>query len=100
MIDVPVLIGFDQTKCIGTLHIDETKLPIMADYVFAISYRVDQAGPKHQFDTIKELVAVSLQSDEEYFAYLKSNNVGPCSNGYDAGLQNHAMGVRISQDLP
>jgi hypothetical protein len=62
-----VTIDFDQNRTIGTLDIDETKLPKGDTYCFAIG------GRKHdpQYGDF-ELMEISLVTDENYLKYLKS----------------------------
>lgn len=64
---VPVLLNFDASEVIGTLQVDEAKLPPGHGYVFAIGYIVGNE------DSDDKLYSVSLQTDEQYLAYLESD---------------------------
>lgn len=73
MITVPVLINFNQSECIGSLTLDETKLPTKdTNYVFSLGYlveSVEKITPVEFFGEYK-LICVSLQTDEQYLQYL------------------------------
>lgn len=73
MIEIPITIGHDYTKIIGTMNIDETKLPPTADFCFGLGVRVheyftDTNGVKviSKFD----MVEVSIVDNLEYFNHL------------------------------
>ena len=69
MIDVPVKKG---NEVIGTMSVDETKLPDANDYVFIVNGTgtlTDKAGVVSAF----QLQEVWVQSDEEYARYLQWN---------------------------
>jgi hypothetical protein len=73
MITIPVLVGFDRDNCIGTLTLDETKLPEEhTNYVFSLGYMAETAEKVTpvEFFGKYELIAVSLQTDKQYLAYL------------------------------
>lgn len=63
-VTVPVMLGFDKERIIGSLRIKKDELPKTTDYVFTIGYRATSA-------TEGELFGVSLLSDKEYLNYLK-----------------------------
>lgn len=80
MITVPVLLEFDESKPIGYLTLDETKLPEKnTNYVFALGYLAEttkKITPVEFFGEYK-LISVALQTDEQYLRYL--NNGRQCS---------------------
>ena len=102
MITVPVLIDFDETKCIGSLVLDETKLPIKnTNYVFSLGYlaeTVEKFTPVEFFGEYK-LICVSLQTDEQYLRYL-TKNIGPASVTEAHNTPNVLDGVRLPGGLP
>ena len=67
---IPCTVFFDKTRSpIGTLSIDERKLPKGADYVFAIGGIVkEKVGNKI---TKFELLEISLVPDRNYKKYLE-----------------------------
>lgn len=73
MITVPVLIGFDQTRQIGTLNIDEKYLPEYSNYVFSIGYRANKLDlSPNRIDKVEALLEVSLLTDDQYIGFLRS----------------------------
>lgn len=66
MIKVPVYLNFSSAECIGTLNIDETKLPLTPDFCFALGYRITDGDRRY------ELVEVSTVSDETYVKYVNN----------------------------
>lgn len=64
MITVPVLLEFDEGQEIGTMQLDETKLPQRPNYVFAIGFHMA---------TPHRLMCVSLVNDKKYLEYLDSD---------------------------
>lgn len=73
MITIPVTLGFDNSNIIGTMEVDETKLPPTTDYCFAIGYYckgVDDKGKVIDF----ELREISVVLDRSYRNYLDKEN--------------------------
>lgn len=62
-VEVPVMLGFDKDKVIGSLKVKVEELPKTTNYVFTIGY-------KELGDNGHSLFGVSLLSDEEYSKYL------------------------------
>jgi hypothetical protein len=80
MITVPVVLGFDDRRKIGTLTIDEDALPETPDFVFALGYlskdaRLDANG--RVVTTSYDLICVSVQPDEAYAAFLANEKTRP-----------------------
>lgn len=71
---IQVVQEFDSSNAIGTMVIDETKLPPGDGYVFALAYLVKKSHVEDGKPVVDEmeLYQVSLMSDERYLAYLKS----------------------------
>lgn len=65
MKEIPVVLGFDPRRQIGTLRIDETQLPPTPDFVFALGYTTKGSGEGY------ELVAVSVVADSNYIRFLE-----------------------------
>jgi hypothetical protein len=70
MIEIPVMLGFDKEKVIGSLKINVEELPKTPEYVFSLGYRLLDAEGGHQ------LFGVSLLTDQEYKKYLKWDEAG------------------------
>ena len=102
MITVPVLIGFDNTKQIGVMTLDEKALPSEhANYVFSLGYlaeSVETITPVKFFGEYK-LMCVSLQTDEEYLGYLQQEQL-PVSVTVAPGTPNALDGVRLPDGNP
>lgn len=95
MITIPVLLGFDSTQLIGTLTLDETKLPPGVGYVFSLGYSPTEfeGDPLRDFNVKKaDLMCVSLQSDEQYLAYLNSKGFDRGDDSYRAALKEDRSG--------
>lgn len=63
MITIPILLNFDNDKVIGSLTVDETQLPTIPNYTFAIGYR-------YITEDSHELICTSVVLDKNYQAYL------------------------------
>lgn len=90
MITIPVLIGFDSTQPIGALTLDETKLSPGVGYVFALGYSPTEfdGDPMRDFNIKKaDLMCVSVQSDEQYLAYLNSKGFDRGDDPYGTALK-------------
>lgn len=72
---IPVLENFDETKPIGYVAIDMSKLPQSANFTFSIGYKVDglREGDQAPEDGAYELVSVSPVSDVSYVGYLEKH---------------------------
>jgi hypothetical protein len=66
MIRVPVLLGFDHARPIGTLELDEKQLPPGAGYHFALGYTILER--ENGVTTQIELVCVGLTPDDKFSA--------------------------------
>jgi len=60
-IQVPVTIGFDRHKAIGTLRVDADQLPIGGDYFFSIRGKVTPRNGIKKFEI--EEISILLDSD-------------------------------------
>lgn len=81
MITIPVLLNFDSNEIIGSMTLDEKKLPEKhTNYVFSLGYlaeTTEKITPVEFFGEYK-LVSVALQTDEQYMQYLKNSNSRRC----------------------
>lgn len=70
---IPVLMNFDQQQPIGTMTIDETRLPPGMGYVFSLGARALDTEIVNGAVRVTraELLCVSLQTDEQYLACLE-----------------------------
>lgn len=102
MITIPVLLNFDQQTPIGSLTLDETKLPIKnTNYVFALGYlanTVEKITPVEFFGEYK-LISVALQTDEQYLKYLTQKQF-LASVTVAHGTPNALDGVRLPSGNP
>jgi uncharacterized HAD superfamily protein len=75
MITLPVTVGFsfDEKDIIGSITLDETKLPALPEYCFSIGYRLTV----NKDSTDYTLMNISLISDNDYIKYLQQ------SKGYE-----------------
>lgn len=64
IIELPVSIGFDNSKIVGKLIISKDALPPTPDYTFALGYRYISG-------TEYELLEVSIVLDVYYARYLE-----------------------------
>lgn len=98
MKQIPVLIGFDSSKPIGFLTIDESELPPGVGYVFALGYMIEQLTEEK---VEAEVVCVSLLTDEQYYQYatrLHENKIANpdckrCQLGVDLCFQHPLRGL-------
>lgn len=67
MKEIPVTIGFDNTRIIGMMTIDENQLPKGYDYVFSLGVRL--LDEQHC-----ELMQVGLIDNSNYLEYLQGAN--------------------------
>lgn len=87
MITVPVFDSFSNNTQIGTLTIDETRLPADPDYCFALGFNAELGNLKPgQIPTTKPtgpytLGAVAIASDEAYSKYLHQIGVSQSDDG-------------------
>lgn len=65
MIRVPVVLGFNPQAVIGSVELDERRLPDSPDFVFAIGFSPPDAATGRC-----EIREVGLINDSEYVAYL------------------------------
>ena len=65
-IQVPVTIGFDRHRAIGTLRVDADLLPEGENFVFAVKGQINHREKTKKF----ELLEVSVLSDAEFMEYL------------------------------
>ena len=65
-IQVPVTIGFDRHRAIGSLRVDADLLPAGENYVFAIKGQLNHREKVKHF----ELLEVSVVTDEDFLDYL------------------------------
>ncbi len=73
MIKVPVTIGFDSTKIIGEMLINEKELPFSNEFCFALGVRVKDFiddGKGNKLVTDFDLVEVSVVDNYKYMEYL------------------------------
>jgi len=70
MITIPVTVGFNfnEKDIIGSITIDENRLPSSPEYVFSLGY-------KYTGKAKYTLVCVSLTSDNEYLQYLQQKDI-------------------------
>lgn len=71
MITIPICLKFDYSNIIGSITIDETKLPSTPNFCFTIGYLVKNIS----FDgniTDYALNIASVTSDSDYLKYLES----------------------------
>jgi hypothetical protein len=76
MITIPILKEFNQEKQIGTLTIDESKLPIIPNYTFSLDYRITSSELNENNEvevTGYKLISVSIVDDDNFSKYLDSN---------------------------
>ena len=71
---IPVTIGFDSAQTIGTMTIDETKLPPGANYHFALGYSAQRIADG--VPTEVEVREVSLVDDSK-FVYADGRGARP-----------------------
>lgn len=69
-ITIPVTIGFDSSKVIGSMTIDSDKLPKDYDFVFSLGVKVEKPTSNGY-----ELCMVGTVDDEVYYKYLSSLEV-------------------------
>ena len=74
--EVPILIGFDQSKPVGWLLIRTDALPPTPTFCFSLGIRGLEMEEKRV--TRYELVCVSPVDDESYKNYLEAFGVGSC----------------------
>lgn len=67
---IPVLLNFEQDSEIGFLNIDETKLPSVPNFLFALGYKALEMDLSTGDVSKYELVCVSVVQDAQYLKYL------------------------------
>jgi len=76
--EVPVLVGFDQNQCIGSLRIKTSQLPATPNFVFSLGYQTvgpckfaQGEIPTTDYSGEYKLFCVSLTSDDSYIGFLR-----------------------------
>lgn len=80
---IPVTVGFDgKREPIGTMEIDETKLPAGCNYVFALGGMVNSGIPGTPCAEVKgddfDLRQVAVVDDKDYLSFLRAREAAGC----------------------
>lgn len=78
MLKVPVLLGFDHTRQIGMLEVDETQLPPTDEWHFALGYTVQSYEIIEGKRVVRQMNLVSISPTlDSQFTYADGRSAMP-----------------------